>query len=240
MGILDRMGHGISKQLDALLEKAEDSGSNLDSSIEAMRDLIRAARREVVSSVAAEKQLRRTVEQLDAELELYGQRAELAVRQGDENLAREALAHRRRLKLKRDRAEVLRAEQRSRALETKAELGRMEQRFRDIETRKGTLAVLSRQATAGGGAEALGARGGVGPFDEFRKIEGEVEAVELAFEAQREVEQALGGPSGRAPGEVEARFAELEGDSEAAGNESTQRELGEELESLKRKFRVST
>ena len=91
MGIFDRMGQAISEQIEALLEKAEDPGSNLDKSLEAMREVIRAARREVVSSVAAEKQLRRSVEHLDTEIDLYGQRAESAVRHGDDGLAREAL-----------------------------------------------------------------------------------------------------------------------------------------------------
>jgi phage shock protein A len=240
MGIFDRMGQAISEQIEALLEKAEDPGSNLDRSLEAMREVIRAARREVVSSVAAEKQLRRSVEHLDAEIDLYGQRAESAVRHGDDGLAREALLYRRRLTNKRDRAEALRAQQRSLAIEMKERLARMEQRFRDVETRKGTLAALARQAGAGGGAEALGVRGGVNPFDEFRRIEGEVEAVELAFQAQREVEQALDGPSGREPRDIDARFAELGSDSEAVVGESSEHELAGELESLKRKVRVST
>lgn len=242
MGIFDRIGQAAASQINALLDKAEDPGASLESSIEAMREAIRAARHEVVLSVAAEKQLKSTIEQLDTEIETYGRRAEWAVRRGDDDLARQALVHKRRLTLRRDRAEALRGEQRTRALETKDALGRMGQRLRDIENRKGTLATMARQAAAGGGTEALGAKPGVAPFEEFRRIEGEVEAVELAFEAQREVDQALGGrgSSGLLDAEVEARFRSFEGQGGEGTGDPVQGDLRDELETLKKKIRVST
>ena len=79
MGIFDRMGKVISSNVNALLEKAEDPKKNIDLIVEEMKDQIRAARKELVETVAAEKVLRKKVEDLDAEVEKWERRAELAL-----------------------------------------------------------------------------------------------------------------------------------------------------------------
>ena len=68
MGIFDRMGKVISSNVNALLDKAEDPKKNIDLIVEEMKDQIRTARKELVEAVAAEKVLRKKVEDLDADL----------------------------------------------------------------------------------------------------------------------------------------------------------------------------
>src|SRR5688500_7491817 len=159
MGIFDRMGKVISSNVNALLDKAEDPKKSLDLIVEEMKDQIRAARKELVEGVAAEKVLRKKVDDLDAEAEKWERRAELALKAEDEKLAREALVQKKRVVGERDRAEALRAEQRSAVLNMKSELERMENKQQELESRKGTLAAQMKQAKAGGGAEGLGAKG---------------------------------------------------------------------------------
>lgn len=240
MGIFDRMGRVISSNFNSLLDKAEDPRKSIELTLSEMEDQVRAARTEVVRSVAAEKQLKKKVEEIGGDIERWEKRAELAVRHGDDELAREALKHKRRLAGERDRAEQLRAEQRSNALEMKAELERMEQKLEELKAKKGTLAVRAEQMKQGAGAEGLGARAAPGAFREFRRMEEQIEGVEAAFAAQREVDEALGG--GRGPGgltreEVESRFRELEhasgGTAGAPGDD-----VDEELAAIKKKVRV--
>jgi len=58
----------------------------------------------------------------------------------------------------------------------KEALERMERKVKELELRKGTIAVRAQQAKAGGGVEALGAKGtGPSAFDEFRRMEDKVE-----------------------------------------------------------------
>ena len=97
MGIFDRMGKVISSNVNALLEKAEDPKKNIDLIVEEMKDQIRAARKELVEAVAAEKVLRKKVEDLDADVEKWERRAELALKANDEKLAREALVQKKRV-----------------------------------------------------------------------------------------------------------------------------------------------
>ncbi len=86
----------MSANFNALIDKADDPRKSLDQTLLEMREQILAARREVVSGVASEKQLKKKVEELDQEVEKWQRRAELAVRTDDDALAREALLQKRR------------------------------------------------------------------------------------------------------------------------------------------------
>lgn len=213
MGIFDRMGRVISSNFNALLDKMDDPSKSVERLLENMEQELRAARREIVAAVAAEKQLEEKVDTLDGEAKKWSARAELALRRDDEPLAREALAQKQRVTVERDRAEALRAEQRARALEMKSELQRMEQKTREFSLRKHTIGAQVQMARAGGGVEGLGRAGSSpGPFDELRRMEDQIEGVEAAVMAQRELDETLNrsGPSSMPPSELEARFQVLE------------------------------
>ena len=212
MGIFDRMGKVISSNFNALLDKAEDPRKSIDLTLDEMHQQLKAARQEVVRSVAAEKQLKKKVEELDEQVTTWEKRAELAVRHGDDELAREALLQKRRVTGERDRAEALRAEQRGNALEMKRELERMEAKVDEITARKGTLVAKAQQAKIAA-ETGSGTRVGGGAFAEFRRMEDQIEGVETALLAQNEVDSALRdeSPTGLSRADVEARFRELEG-----------------------------
>jgi phage shock protein A len=243
MGIFDRMGRVISSNFNSLLDKADDPKKSIELTLSEMREQIRAGRQEVVRAVAAEKQLRQKVADLDAEVDKWANRAELAVKHEDDDLAREALLQKKRVTAERDRAEALRAEQRGAAMEMKAELERMEQKHGEYEGKKNTIITRAKQAQAGGGTEGLGGSGkGPSAFEEFRRMEDQIEGVETAVQAQREVDDALGGgrgPGGMTKNEVEAKFRQLEGGGAADGPKGGT-EVDEELAQLKKKVRIGT
>jgi len=242
MGIFDRMGRVISSNVNALLDRAENPRKSIDLLIDEMKEQIRRAREEVVAAVAAEKQIKKKVEELDAEAERWTRRAELALTNGDEALAREALVQKQRVVAERDRAEASRAEQRGAALQMKRELERMEQRQKELEARKGTIAVRASQARGGGGPTGLGAKGGTSAFDEFRRMEEKIEAVETEATVAREVDELFDDTkqrSGMSRDELEARFAALEAGqppevTQPAGTSAVDREL----EAMKSRIRV--
>jgi phage shock protein A len=238
MGIFDRMGKVISSNVNALLDKAEDPNKSLGLIVEEMKDQIKAARKELVEGVAAEKVLRKKVDELDGEVQKWDRRAELALKAGDEKLAREALVQKKRVVGDRDRAEALRAEQRSAVLNMKAELERMEHKQEELAARKNTLGAQIKQARAGGGGEALGARGGTSAFAEFKRMEDKVEGQVAEVAAHREVEEALQ-KDGLSREELESKFARLEhGGSADAPGKSGSPEIDDELAALKKKIRI--
>ncbi len=243
MGILARVAQVMSANFNALIDKAEDPRKSLDQTLLEMREQIVAARKEVVSSVASEKQLKKKVEELDQEVEKWSSRAELAVRNSDDALAREALLQKRRAVGDRDRAEAQRGDQRASALEMKDALERMERKVKEFELRKGTIATRAQQAKAGGGVESLGKTGsGPSAFDEFRRMEAGVENAEHVVQAQSEVDAVFDGrgPGGLSPAEVEAKFRALESGARAGAAAPAKSEVDDELQALKKKVRIGT
>lgn len=242
MGVFDRMSRVISSNFNAIQDKAEDPQKSIDLTLSEMETQIRAARQEVVRGVAAEKQLRRKADELDAEIERWAKRAELAVSHDDDDLAREALKQKKRLSGERARAEELRSEQRGQALEMKAELERMERKLEELRARRGTLIAQAERAKAGGGVEALGAAPGGSAFSDFRRMEEQIEGVETALSAQKEIDEALGGvgPGGMTRDEVEARFRALEHGKASEGGPVGGDEIDDELQALKKRVRVKS
>jgi phage shock protein A len=245
MGIFDRMGKVISSNVNALLDKADDPKKSVDLLIEEMHEQIRRGRHEVVAAVAAEKQLRQKLEELDQQVDKWQQRAELGVKASDETLAREALLQKKRLVADRDRTESLRAEQRGIALRMKDDLERADAKLKQLEARKGTIVARYEQARAGGGAEALGAKGsGPTPFDELRRMEEKLERNETEAEAMKEARDVLESPgagSGLSADELEAKFSQLQGAAGGSGPKPGQDgDVEEELKSLRKKFRIGS
>jgi phage shock protein A len=241
MGIFDRMGRVISSNVNALLDKSEDPKKLLELNLDEMGEQLKRGQKDVVSAVADEKRLRKKVEELDGEVAKWDKRAELALKAGDEGLARDALKQKKRVQAERETAEKARAEQRDVALRMKSELERMEQKLDELKMRKGSLAARAEQAKAGGGTESLGARGGSNAFESFRRMESQIEGREAEASAMGEVEEALG--KGKSDDDLEAKFRDLERQTGAAGAAGSggakgSAEVEDELAALKKRIRI--
>jgi len=238
MGIFDRMGKVIQSNLNSLLDRAEDDKKLVELNLEEMDEQIKAGHGEVVQAVAAEKQLRKKAEDLTAEVAKWDKRAELALKSGDEPLAREALKQKKRAAGEAAAADKARAEQRDVALRMKDELERMKEKLGQLKMRKGSIISRAQQARAGSGAEQLGTRGGSSAFDNFRRMEEKIEGREAEGMAMAEVEEALG--KGEKREDLEAKFRDLErqtgGKGEGASGGSS--EIDDELAALKKRIRV--
>jgi phage shock protein A len=239
MGIFDRMGKVIQSNLNALLDKTEDDKKLIELNLDEMGEQIKAGQQEVVQAVAAEKQLRKKWEEIGADVERWDRRAELALKSGDEALAREALKQKRRVAGERDMTERARSEQGEAALRMKGELERMKEKLAALKLRKGTIVGRATQARGGGGSEQLGAKGGSNAFESFRRMEEKIEGREAHGAAMAEVEEALGG--GARADDVEAKFRELErrvGAKGAVTGGAVPDDIDEELAALKKRIRV--
>ena len=233
MGIFDRMDKVIQSNLNSLLDRAEDDKKLVELNLEEMDEQIKAGHGEVVQAVAAEKQLRKKAEDLTAEVAKWDKRAELALKSGDEPLAREALKQKKRAAGEAAAAEKARAEQRDVALRMKDELERMKEKLGQLKMRKGSIISRAQQARAGSGAEQLGKRGGSSAFDNFRRMEEKIEGREAEGAAMAEVEEVLG--KGESTQDLEAKFRDLDRQAGQGGESS---EVDEELAALKKRIRV--
>jgi phage shock protein A len=233
MGIFDRMGKVIQSNLNSLLDRAEDDKKLVELNLDEMDGQIKAGHQEVVQAVAAEKQLRKKSEELLAEVGKWDKRAELALKSGDEALAREALKQKKRAASEAMAADKARADQRDVALRMKDELERMKEKLAALKMRKGTIVARAQQARAGSGAEQLGTKGGSSAFDNFRRMEEKIEGREAEGAAMAEVDEALG--KGESAADLEAKFRDLD---RQAGGKGESSEVDEELAALKKRIRV--
>ena len=230
MGIFDRMGKVIQSNLNALLDKAEDDKKLIELNLDEMDGQIKAGHQEVVQAIAAEKQLKKKVDDLQADADRWDKRAELALKSGDEALAREALKQKKRVQAELANTDKARGDQRDVALRMKEELERMKEKLAELKMRKGSIVARAQQARGGSGAEQLGTKGGTSAFDNFRRMEEKIEGREAEGSAMAEVEEAIG--KGAKHEDLEAKFRELE---KGGGAPS---EIDDELAALKKRIRI--
>jgi phage shock protein A len=236
MGIFDRMGRVISSNLNSLLDKAEDPKKGLELTIDEMNESLRAAKKEIVEALATQKRLSKKIEENDAEVDKWEKRAELALKSGDEELAREALKHKKRVIGDRDRAEAMRAEQRGVVLNMKREMERMETKLAELKSRKGTIANEMARAKKGDPLSTSGPGGKA--FDEFRRMEAKIDQTRAEGEALAEVDAAL--HDGLSETELEAKFAQLEGRGHGGDGKPGGDAVDDDLARLKKKLRIDS
>jgi len=222
MGIFSRLNRVVKSNLNALVDRAEDPEKLIGQTIDDMRSEVKQAKKELLTTLGTAKRLLKKQQDTLAEAERWEQKATLALQQGDEDLAREAL----RLKLKSEReAEELAGQaagQESAAEQMKATLEEVEAKIEELQARKSSLASQVRRARSQGTPADLGASAGGGAFGELNRMVGRIEQLEAEVEASDVLED------GRRA-EVEARFRELER-GERGG------EVEDQLAALKRKL----
>ncbi|HMA92046.1 MAG TPA: PspA/IM30 family protein, partial [Polyangiaceae bacterium] len=212
MGIVERTQTVFRSNFNALLSRFEEPGRDIAWLLEEMKEQLQSAQRELIRVVGERKRSETRLTELSGEVEKWEKRAELAVRQGDDALAREALAQKQRLVLERDRLTATRAELQKAAIDMKSEVDRMKRTHQDYAARQGTIAAQVSQSRAGGGAQGLGGRPGENHFDAFARIENAIESDDALADAEREVAEtldrtALGTMTGT---ELDAQFKRLE------------------------------
>jgi phage shock protein A len=173
MGILGRLSTLIKSNLNDAIDGMQDPGKELDQMVRDMEESARAARSEVAACMGEEKRLGKRVEAIEGEIKSWGERAETAVRSGDDGLAKEAL--RRRAEKEAERAETQKAlqEQSVYVGQLATALQALEARVKDVKLRQGTLRERARAAK---GASPLS--GKTSAFDDFERMSTKIDAVE--------------------------------------------------------------
>ena len=226
MGIFDRLSRVVRSNVNAMLDSAEDPDKLLAQTISEMESGLKQARRELVETLGTAKRLEKEAAELAKECADWESKAALALRQGDEDLARQALKQ--KLLTERKVAQVReRAAQSSAASETmKAGIETVEQRTADLKARKGTVASQVRAARSADASTASApATTGGKAFDDLERLGGRIDQLEAEVEAAQVLEDPR-------KAELEARFRELEQDSRSQVVE-------DQLAELKRKVQDS-
>jgi len=107
MGIFTRLSDIISSNLNAMLDKAEDPEKLVRLMIQEMEDTLVEIKASCAGVMATKKKAQRELQEVLTRTTQWGEKAQLAVNKGREDLAREALLEKRRY---RERASALERE----------------------------------------------------------------------------------------------------------------------------------
>jgi len=210
MGIFQKFSTLLKSNINDLIARAENPEKMLNQIILDMRDQLAKAKREVAAAIADERKLRA---QLDDEIKQtrdWEHRAMLAVKEGRDDLAKQALI---RQQEHAQRAGSLEQTWTSQAEETeklKGSLRQLNDKIEEAKRKRNLLIAKQKRAQAQRRIhETMSGLSDTSAFEAFNRMAEKIEESERRSLAQAEVAEALSGDS------LEHEFLQLESGGEA-------------------------
>jgi phage shock protein A len=223
MGIFSRLSTLIRSNVNDVIARAENPEKVLNQLLVDMRDQLTRAKQEVASAIADERKLKAQVEEEARQTEDWERRAMLAVREGRDDLARQALM---RQEEHAGRTASLRDTWQRQAQETeklKDALRQLNDKMEELRRKKNLLVAKHKRAQAQQRIhDTLSGLSDKSAFEAFDRMADRIEHAERRALASAEVAEELQG------GNLETEFKRLE-----TGDDADRR-----LEALKRKMGV--
>ena len=202
MGFFNRLGRLVRANANAAVSGMEDPVKILDQSVADMQSDLVKLRQAVALAIASQKRLSNQSEQAEAQAKTWYERAELALKKGEEDLAREALTRRKTFQ---ETATSLGAQVQSQVGQVdtlKKSLVALEGKIAEAKTKKDMLKARAQAAQAQQQLQsAVGSIGTNSAMAAFERMEEKVEAMEATGQAAAEL----------AGTDLESQFAALEG-----------------------------
>jgi len=205
MGLIDRILRVIRANFNSLIGQAEDPEKVLEQAVEDMQQDLIQLRQAVAQAIATQKRTERQAAQAETTAQEWYNRAQLALSNGDDNLAREALTRR---KSYQETAKAMRSQltqQSAVVSKLKENMRTLESKIAEAKTKKDLYIARARSAQASQKInEMLGNVGTGNAISAFERMEEKV----MQLEAQSEAIAELGSS------DLEKKFAALEGGDE--------------------------
>lgn len=202
MGFFDRLSRLVRANANAAVSSMEDPVKILDQSVADMQADLVKLRQAVAMAIASQKRLRNQADQAEAQSKTWYERAELALKKGEEDLAREALSRRKTFQ---ETATALSTQvqgQDAQVETLKKSLVALEGKIAEARTKKDMLKARAQAAQAQQQLQsAVGNLGTNSAMAAFERMEDKVEAMEAQSQAAAELAGA----------DLESQFMALEG-----------------------------
>jgi phage shock protein A len=201
MGFFERLSRLFRANANAVISSMEDPAKILDQSVEDMqRDLVKL-RQAVATAIASQKRIQNQAEQAESQSKTWYERAELALKKGEEDLAREALSRR---KTYQDTATALNTQlqtQSAQVEQLKKSLLQLESKISEAKTKKDMLKARAQAAQAQEQLQsAVTGLGTDNAMAAFERMEEKVQSLEARSQAAAELAGA----------DLESQFAALQ------------------------------
>jgi phage shock protein A len=205
MGIFARLAALIKSNLNDLISRSEDPEKMLNQIVIDMGNQLLEARKQVAETIADEKRLQKQVETESTQAAEWERRAMLAVRSGDDALAKEALA---RMKEHQTRSQEFQQQwqkQKQSVEQLKLALRAVNNKIEEAKRKKNLLIARKKRAEAQKAIqETMTGLKNASAFESFDRMAGRIEQMEAEAEAHAELNE-------EASGDVLAhKFRELE------------------------------
>ncbi len=206
MGIWNKLSTMVRSNLNDLIARAENPEKMLNQIIEDMRGQLALAKQEVAVAIADERKLRRQVQDERDQVLDWERRAKLAIREGRDDLARQAVL---RSQEHGGHAGGLDDQWRAHASETdklKDTLRQLSNKIEEAKRKRNILIARQKRAQAQHRIhETLAGLSDRTAFEAFDRMATRIEESEMKALAAAEVDEELGGDS------LEQEFNRLEG-----------------------------
>ena len=223
MGIFARLAVLIKSNLNDLISRSEDPEKMLNQVVIDMANQLIEAKKQVAVSIADEKRLAKQAEQEAANAAEWERRAMLAIKAGDDALAKEALNRKKEHEALANTFKDQWQKQKNAVDQLKSALRMLKSKIEEAKRKKNVLIARKKRAEAQRAIqETMSGMNNASAFETFDRMSEKIDQIEAEAEASSEIAEQYTGDT------LADRFGKLEATSGA----------DDELMALKRKMGV--
>jgi phage shock protein A len=201
VGILDRISMLVRSNVNDVLDRAENPEKTLDQVIRDMADAINKAKGQVAETIAQKNLIEEDLNEARQLSQEWGKKAELAVKRGSDDLAREALRRQRDYAANVQVYEHQLETQQEVVDKLKGDLQALQAKYEEIVRNRQVLISRHRTAQAQERVQkTAAAMAGIDPTSELHRMEEKIRLEEARARAAGELNESS----------LDRRFAELE------------------------------
>lgn len=212
MGLFSRFKRTVKSNLNDLISKAENPEKMLDQLLLEMNEQLIDSKKTVAASIADEKRLERVIAQNRGEAADWERKAVLAVKSGNDALAKEALLRKQEYDNAALQYQTQWEAQHSTVEGLKGSLRQLQQKIEEAARKRNLLVARVKRAEAQKRIQqTMSGLSDNSAFEVFDRMAEKVDRIEAEAEALKEIESSTGSDS------LERQFRELEA-SDASGD----------------------
>jgi phage shock protein A len=205
MGLFSRLGTLIKSNLNDLISKAEDPEKMLNQVLTDMGNQLVEAKRQIAASIADEKRLRKQADGEAQAVKEWERKAMMAVRAGDDELAKQALLRQREHENLAGQFEEQWRSQKQAVEKLKDALRTLNDKVEEAKRKKNILIARKKRAEAQKAIqETMSGLNDASAFDTFDRMADRIERLEAEAEAGSELAGEMTGDT------LTSRFKQLD------------------------------
>jgi phage shock protein A len=224
MGIFDRFSQLLRSNINDLISRAEDPEKMLGQILVDMRSQLVKAKQQVATAIADEKRLRDQFEAEYKEAQKWEQRAMLAIQEGRDDLAKQALVRQGEHMSHGQQLEATWEQHRLETEKLKNSLRDLNDKIEEAKRKKNLLIARQRRAQAQQRiAETMSSLSEKSAFEAFSRMEERIEQNERMIKASTELEEEFTGDT------LQRDFKQLEKSNAGVGVDARLLELKQKM-----------